>query len=167
MTRYFMTIPEAVQLVIRAGSLATGGELFALEMGEPVSILDLAEDMIRFSGLEPGRDIAIEIIGARPGEKLHEQLFNAFERPEPTPAQKIMRAGRTQVDPAWVEHVFDKVGLLVAEGDAAGLATVVMELGAARSSLAEAHSDGARWARVGAEELPDEPAAGYTARPGS
>ena len=56
--------------------------------------MDLAEDMIRFSGLEPGRDIAIEIIGPRPGEKLHEQLFNAYERPEPTPAQKILRAAR-------------------------------------------------------------------------
>ena len=124
MTRYFMTIPEAVQLVIRAGSLAAGGEVFALEMGEPVSILELAEDMIRFSGLEPGRDIAIEIIGPRPGEKLHEQLFNAYERAQATPAQKIMRALRPGVDPAWVEYVFDKIALLVAEGDAAGLATV-------------------------------------------
>ena len=103
MTRFFMTIPEAVQLVIRAGSLASGGEVFVLEMGEPVRILDLAEDMIRFSGLEPGRDIAIEIIGPRPGEKLHEELFNAYERPEPTPAQKILRADRPAVDPAWVE----------------------------------------------------------------
>jgi FlaA1/EpsC-like NDP-sugar epimerase len=137
MTRYFMTIPEAVQLVIRAGSLAAGGEVFALEMGEPVSILELAEDMIRFSGLEPGRDIAIEIIGPRPGEKLHEQLFNAYERPQATPAQKIMRALRPAVDPAWVEYVFDKIGLLVAEGDTAGLATVVGELGRARTAVAE------------------------------
>jgi len=163
MTRFFMTIPEAVQLVIRAGSLAAGGELFALEMGEPVSIMELAEDMIRFSGLEPGRDIAIEIIGPRPGEKLHEQLFNAYERPEPTPAQKIMRALRTPVDPAWVEHVFDKVAALVEEGDAAGLAAIVMELGATRGAL----SDGSGLAHVALEEAPDEPRAGYTARPGS
>ena len=92
MTRFFMTIPEAVQLVIRAGSLTQGGEVFVLEMGEPVRIMDLAEDMIRFSGLEPGRDIAIDIVGSRPGEKLHEDLFNAYERPEATPAQKILRA---------------------------------------------------------------------------
>jgi FlaA1/EpsC-like NDP-sugar epimerase len=163
MTRFFMTIPEAVQLVIRAGSLAGGGELFALEMGEPVSILELAEDMIRFSGLEPGRDIAIEIIGPRPGEKLHEQLFNAYERPEPTPAQKIMRAVRSPVDQAWVEHVFDKVELLVADGDAAGLATLVLELGAARGGV----PNGSRWERVGSEVVPDEPTAGYIARPGS
>ena len=69
MTRFFMTIPEAVQLVIRSGSLARGGEVFALEMGEPVRIMDLAEDMIRFSGLEPGTDIAIEIIGRAPGRE--------------------------------------------------------------------------------------------------
>jgi FlaA1/EpsC-like NDP-sugar epimerase len=141
MTRYFMTIPEAVQLVIRAGSLAAGGEVFALEMGEPVSIMELAQDMIRFSGLEPGRDIAIEIVGARPGEKLHEQLFNSYERPQPTPAQKIMRAVRPPVDPAWVEYVFDKVSLLVAEGDAAGLAAAVAELADARTAMVEASSE--------------------------
>jgi FlaA1/EpsC-like NDP-sugar epimerase len=138
MTRFFMTIPEAVQLVIRAGSLAQGGEVFALEMGEPVRILDLAEDMIRFSGFEPGRDIAIEIIGRRPGEKLHEQLFNTYERSQPTPAQKIMRAARPSVDPAWVEYVFDKISMLVAEGDAAGLAAAVAELAGGRTAVVEA-----------------------------
>jgi FlaA1/EpsC-like NDP-sugar epimerase len=141
MTRYFMTIPEAVQLVIRAGSLAAGGEVFALEMGEPVSIIELAQDMIRFSGLEPGRDIAIEIVGRRPGEKLHEQLFNRYEQPQPTPAQKITRAVRPAVDPAWVEYVFDKVSLLVAEGDAAGLAAAVAELAGARTAIVEASSE--------------------------
>ena len=93
MTRYFMTIPEAVQLIIRAGSLSErSGEVFVLEMGEPIKIVDLAETMIRLSGLEPERDIAIEIVGARPGEKFHEDLFNPYERPQPTPAQKILRA---------------------------------------------------------------------------
>jgi len=128
MTRFFMTIPEAVQLVIRSGSLAQGGEVFVLEMGEPVSIMELARDMIRFSGLEPGRDIAIDIVGRRPGEKLHEELFNAYERPEATPAQKIMRARRPAVDPAWVEETFDRIGLLVLEGDGAALAATVAEL---------------------------------------
>src|SRR5215216_103680 len=136
MTRFFMTIPEAVQLVIRAGSLAQGGEVFVLEMGEPVRIMDLAHDMIRFSGLEPRRDIAIDIVGRRPGEKLHEDLFNAYERPEATPAAKIMRARRPAVDPAWAEASFDRIGLLVLEGDAAGLAAAVSELATGREPSA-------------------------------
>jgi FlaA1/EpsC-like NDP-sugar epimerase len=133
MTRFFMTIPEAVQLVIRSGSLAQGGEVFVLEMGNPVSIMELARDMIRFSGLEPGRDIAIEIVGRRPGEKLHEELFNPYERPQATPAAKILRAVRPAVDPAWVEATFDQIGLLVLEGDAAALAAKVAELAAVRA----------------------------------
>ena len=132
MTRYFMTIPEAVQLVIRAGALARGGEVFVLEMGEPVNILDLARDMIRLSGLQPGRDIAIEIIGPRPGEKLHEDLFNPYEQPGPTPAARILRAERPRLSPAWVEETFDRIGLLALEGDPAGLAAVVSELASLR-----------------------------------
>ncbi|CAA9525705.1 MAG: UDP-N-acetylglucosamine 4,6-dehydratase [uncultured Solirubrobacteraceae bacterium] len=136
MTRYFMTIPEAVQLIIRAGSLANGGEVFVLEMGEPVKIMDLARDMIRLSGLEPDRDIAIEIVGRRPGEKLGEQLFDVYERAIPTPAQRILRAERAPLDPQWVEDTFDQVGLLVLEGDAAGLAAKVAELSQVRARAA-------------------------------
>jgi len=139
MTRYFMTIPEAVQLIIRAGSLsqdgaAAGAELFVLEMGEAVGIVDLAETMIRLSGLEPERDIAIEIVGRRPGEKLHEDLFNPNERPLPTPAQKILRAHRDPMDPAWVEQTFSDINLLVLEGDAAGLAQRVSKLARMRTA---------------------------------
>jgi FlaA1/EpsC-like NDP-sugar epimerase len=132
MTRYFMTIPEAVQLVIRAGSLVQGGEVFVLEMGEPVKIMDLARDMIRLSGLEPDRDIAIEVIGPRPGEKLHEELFNPYERPQPTPAQKILRAEHPALDPAWERETFDQVNWLVLDGDAAALAAKVGALSAVR-----------------------------------
>jgi FlaA1/EpsC-like NDP-sugar epimerase len=129
MKRYFMTIPEAVQLIIRAGSLSDGsGEVFVLEMGDPIRIVELAEQMIRLSGLEPERDIAIQIVGARPGEKFHEDLFNPDERPQPTPAQKILRADRDQRDPAWVENMFAEINLLVLEGDAAVLAKHVSEL---------------------------------------
>jgi FlaA1/EpsC-like NDP-sugar epimerase len=129
MKRYFMTIPEAVQLIIRAGSLSEGsGEVFVLEMGDPVRIIDLAETMIRLSGLEPDRDIAIQVVGARPGEKFHEDLFNPDERPQPTPAQKILRADRDPRDPEWVEQMFGEINLLVLEGDAAVLAKRVAEL---------------------------------------
>jgi FlaA1/EpsC-like NDP-sugar epimerase len=137
MKRYFMTIPESVQLIIRAGSLsASSAELFVLEMGEPVRIIDLAETMIRLSGLEPERDIAIEIVGARPGEKLREELFNPYERPQPTPVQRILRAVRDPVDTAWVEHAFDELNLLVLEDDATALAQHVSGLARAR------HPDG-------------------------
>jgi FlaA1/EpsC-like NDP-sugar epimerase len=136
MTRFFMTIPEAVQLVVRSGSLARGGEVFVLEMGEPVRIMDLARDMIRFSKLEPDKDIAIEIIGPRPGEKLHEELFNPYERPEETPAAKILRAARPAIDPVWVEETFDEISLLVLEGDAATLAAKVAELAVLRAAAA-------------------------------
>ncbi len=139
MTRYFMTIPEAVQLIIRAGSLSEGsGEVFVLEMGEPVKIIELAHTMIRLSGLEPGRDIAIETVGARPGEKFHEALFNAYEHPQPTPVQKIVRAERTHLDPEWVKETFTNINLLVLEGDAAALASHVSRLAVARSEHTEA-----------------------------
>jgi FlaA1/EpsC-like NDP-sugar epimerase len=139
MTRYFMTIPEAVQLVIRSGSLSEGsGEVFVLEMGEPVKIVELADQMIRLSGLEPERDIAIEVVGARSGEKFHEDLFNTYERPQPTPAQKILRAQRERLDPAWVQETFDNINLLVLEGDAAALAEHVSKLEIERETRAAA-----------------------------
>jgi FlaA1/EpsC-like NDP-sugar epimerase len=137
MRRYFMTIPEAVQLIIRAGSLDdSSGEVYVLEMGDPVKILDLAHTMISLSGLEPGRDIAIEIVGARPGEKLSEDLFNPYERPLPTPVQKIVRAHRPRRDPEWLEKTFTEINLLVLEDDAATLAQHVAKLARARDEAA-------------------------------
>ena len=88
-TRYFMTIPEAVQLVIQAGAMADGGEIFVLDMGEPVKIMDLAENIIRLSGYVPGIDIDIEITGLRPGEKLYEELLLDEESVKKTAHQKI------------------------------------------------------------------------------
>ncbi len=133
MKRFFMTIPEAVQLVIRAGSLGdSSGEVYVLEMGDPVLIVELARQMIRLSGLEPNRDIAIQITGARPGEKLDEKLFDVHEHVQPTPAPRIMRADHEPLDPAWVRRVFDDLNLLVLEGDASALADHVFDLSGAR-----------------------------------
>jgi FlaA1/EpsC-like NDP-sugar epimerase len=133
MTRYFMTIPEAVQLIIRSGELATGGEVFVLEMGEPVKIIDLAANMIRLAGYEPDVDIAIEIVGRRPGEKIHEELFNPGERPQPTPAERIVYAVQQTLDPEWVESAFARIEGLVYGGDAAALASAVAELSTERA----------------------------------
>jgi len=138
MTRYFMTIPEAVQLIIRSGELATGGEIFVLEMGDPVKIVDLARNMIRLAGLEPDEDIAVEVIGRRPGEKIHEELFNPGERPQPTPAERIVAAARPGLDPEWVESAFLRIEELVYGGDAAALASAVAELSAERALIVQA-----------------------------
>lgn len=143
MTRYFMTIPEAVQLVIRAGDLGAGtGEVFVLEMGEPVKIVDLAHNMIRLAGFEPETEIAIEFTGRRPGEKLHEELFNADERPQATAADKIVRAvRRAQLDPEWVSGAVSRLEQLVREGDEALLAEKTVDLVRERRKPAEISLD--------------------------
>jgi FlaA1/EpsC-like NDP-sugar epimerase len=92
MRRYFMTIPEAVQLVLQAGAIGRGGEVFVLDMGEPIKVLDLATDLIRLSGLEVGVDIEIRFSGTRPGEKLYEELFFDGESAIPTDHPKVLRA---------------------------------------------------------------------------
>jgi FlaA1/EpsC-like NDP-sugar epimerase len=125
MSRYFMTIPEAVQLIIRSGDLGRGGEVFVLEMGEPVKIIDLARNMIRLAGFEPDVDIPIVVTAPSPGEKLHEDLYNPDERPQPTPAEKIVRAERANMDPARVEEIFDEVERLMVNGKPQALAELV------------------------------------------
>jgi FlaA1/EpsC-like NDP-sugar epimerase len=92
MRRYFMTIPESVQLVLQAGAIGKGGEVFVLDMGEPVRIVDLATDLIRLSGLEVGTDIEIRFTGTRPGEKLYEELFFDSENAVATGHPKVLRA---------------------------------------------------------------------------
>jgi len=130
MTRYFMTIPEAVQLVIRAGDIGAGkGEVFVLDMGEPVKIVDLAHNMIRLAGYEPEQDIAVEFTQPRPGEKLHEELFGATEKVQPTAARRINRAVReVPLDSEWVDSTLNSLEHLVMAGDEANLAERVVEL---------------------------------------
>jgi FlaA1/EpsC-like NDP-sugar epimerase len=117
MTRFFMTIPEAVQLVVQAGAIAERGQVYVLDMGEPVRIMDLAENMIRLSGKEPGIEIPIEVIGPAPGEKLHEVLVGEGEVVTSSPHPKIDRISRPPVEAAWLSEELAILERLVEEGD--------------------------------------------------
>ncbi|MGM0598459.1 MAG: polysaccharide biosynthesis protein [Candidatus Rifleibacteriota bacterium] len=116
MIRYFMTIPEASKLVIQAGAYGKGGEVFVLDMGDPVRIVDLAEDLIRLSGLETGRDIEIKFTGIRPGEKLFEELLTASEGITATRNSKIFIARPEEVDEADLGKLVDKLLQAAREG---------------------------------------------------
>ena len=117
MTRYFMTIPEAMQLVIQAGAMGEGGEIFVLDMGEQVSILELARNMIRLSGFEPESDIPIEFSGIRPGERLHEKLFWDGEEALPTAHKKILMVKNTRLDIARFREDMLQLERAVSAGD--------------------------------------------------
>jgi len=106
MVRYFMSIPEASQLVLQAGSMGLGGEVFVMDMGEPVKIVDLARDMIRLSELSEN-EIRIVYTGLRPGEKLFEELLADDEHTRPTPHPKLRIAKAREVDPGWLEGLLD------------------------------------------------------------
>jgi len=111
--RYFMMIPEAAQLVIQAGAMGQGGEIFVLDMGEPVKITDLARDMIRLSGLREGEDIDIEFTGLRPGEKLFEELYGDQENHRPTAHSKIMVADSQAESLLEIFHAIANLELMV------------------------------------------------------
>ncbi|HUV93973.1 MAG TPA: nucleoside-diphosphate sugar epimerase/dehydratase [Anaerolineae bacterium] len=133
MRRYFMTIPEAVQLVLQAAALGEGGEVFVLDMGEPVKIMDLARDLVALSGLELGRDIDIEFVGLRPGEKLLEELFCDDEEYARTQHDKIffcdngLRRGATLLDEQWQAHLEDLIAVAQA-GDVGKTLSLLQEL---------------------------------------
>jgi FlaA1/EpsC-like NDP-sugar epimerase len=111
--RYFMTIPEAVQLVLQAAALGQGGEVFVLDMGPPIRIEDLAKDLIKLSGLTPGRDVDIVYTGLRPGEKLFEELSAAGEDYVPTRHEKIVRTRNGASDIEGSQALWDSVQELI------------------------------------------------------
>lgn len=116
-TRYFMLIPEAVQLILQAGALGNGGEIFVLDMGKPVKILDLANDLIRFSGLSPGTDIEVEFIGMRPGEKLYEELLTEEEGLTQTSYEKIFVGKPQPIDREGLKSVMERLRAGASAGD--------------------------------------------------
>ena len=108
-TRYFMTIPESVSLILQAGAMGRGGEIFVLNMGEPICIKDLAEQMITLSGLRIDEDIKIVYTGLRPGEKLFEEVLHESEDLQKTTHEKLLLASSRQVDWEWLNEELDKL----------------------------------------------------------
>ena len=133
-TRYFMSIHEAVELVIQAGSLACGGEVFLLDMGEPVKILDLARNVIRLAGhtvqdeANPHGDIEITITGLRPGEKLYEELLIASSNAEGTPHPKIMKADEPHLDGQLLASLIEQLSRALEARDEATVRALLMSV---------------------------------------
>jgi FlaA1/EpsC-like NDP-sugar epimerase len=128
MQRFFMTVPEAAQLVLEAAAMGRGGEIFALEMGEPVRILDLARKMALLSGLQPGQDIRIEFSGIRPGEKLYEELSAYEENTLPTPHSQIRIFSGLPLSSGDLARSLEKLRLAANAGDASGVLLCLKEL---------------------------------------
>jgi FlaA1/EpsC-like NDP-sugar epimerase len=128
MRRYFMTIPEAVQLVLEAGAMADGGEIFVLDMGEPVLIYDLACDLIRLSGYDPDKDIKIEFTGLRPGEKLFEEISLAEEDVVKTPNNKIYVCKPVEYDDDTISDLIKELDAKLCCGDEPGVFGCVSRL---------------------------------------
>ena len=127
-TRYFMTIPEACKLILQAGAMGEGGEIFILDMGTPIKIVDMARDLIQRSGFKPDVDIEIKFIGLRPGEKLHEELITEGEGIVKTPHEKIfVLKGRT-CDLAWLTQKIEDLVKLAHEQNAYGIKSKLKEI---------------------------------------
>jgi len=127
-TRYFMTIPEACKLILQAGSMGEGGEIFILDMGTPIKIVDMARDLIGKSGFKPDVDIEIKFIGLRPGEKLHEELILEGEGFVQTPHEKIFVVKGNGCDRAWLNGKIEELVELAHEQDAEGIRSKLREI---------------------------------------
>lgn len=126
-TRYFMTIPEAANLVLQGGTIGADGEVFLLDMGEPVKIIDLARQMIRLSGFTEAQ-IPIRVVGTRPGEKLFEELSTTAENLAPTDVRKIFRCRPVPLDPARLNQLLERLAFLVKAKDGEGVRQVLRDL---------------------------------------
>jgi FlaA1/EpsC-like NDP-sugar epimerase len=127
MVRYFMTIPEAARLVLQASALGRNGEIYILDMGEPVKVLDLVKDLIRLSGLEPDVDVPIVFTGTRPGEKLYEELMTERESAGRTEHEKIFVARPFPIDPAALEATISDLVNAALESDGDGIRLLLAE----------------------------------------
>ena len=135
LTRFFMTIPEASSLVIQAGAMGGRGQVYVLDMGEPVRILDLAKEMIRLSGRKED-DVPIIFTGVLAGEKIHEVLWNEGEMVGPTSHPKIMRAARATIDPDWLEECLAELERLADSADTLGVVAKVSAMIRSRTGSA-------------------------------
>ncbi len=129
MERYFMTVPESVRLILKAASLGIGGEVFVLDMGDPVSVVDLAEALIRLSGLEPDVDVPIQFTGIRPGEKLREEILMAEEGTDSTRVEQIFvaRMGE-EPDPVALERGIGLLGEAATLGEPSRIRALLQDL---------------------------------------
>ena len=128
-TRYFMTVGEATKLILQAGAFGEGGEIFILDMGRPIKIVDMARDLIRLSGFEPDVDIKIEFIGLRPGEKLHEEIITEGEGIVPSPHEKIfVLRGQNKYNLDWLNQKIDELVQLAMKQDASGIKAKLKEI---------------------------------------
>lgn len=128
MKRFFMTIPEACELVLEAGVMGHGGNILVFDMGEQVRIVDVANKMIKLSGLEPGKDVEIVFTGLRPGEKLYEELFSEQEENLPTHHPKIMIARLKEYDFEYVSQKFEQIETMLGKRQLRQIFSVISHL---------------------------------------
>jgi len=128
-TRYFMTVGEATKLILQAGAFGEGGEIFILDMGTPIKIVDMARDLIRLSGFEPDVDIKIEFVGLRPGEKLHEEIITEGEGIVPSPHEKIfVLKGQNNYNLGWLNQKIEELTYFALKQDASGIKAKLKEI---------------------------------------